>query len=162
MVLGPAPPCTALQTYEEADQGHGRSALRRCDVTAALGGRQEQPAGPGWQRLARITAPRILGPTTTTEGRYDRSDDTAGPVRLLATTRSHWAIEHTLHWTLARRFGDDAWRIRKDNAPRTSATSRHVALHCLQAAQQKRASIKRLRKQAGWDDDTLTRILKIS
>ena len=156
------PPCTALQTYEEADKGHGRIELRRCDVTSAIGWLQEQHAWPGLQSIARITATRIIGTTTTTEVRYSLSDDTAGPVRLLANTRRHWAIENTLHWTLDMSFGDDACRIRQDNAPLAIATIRHVALNFLQAAKQKRESIKRLRKQAGWDDDTLKRILKIS
>jgi len=160
--LDQPPPCTAVQTYDEADKGHGRSALRRCDVTADRGWLQEHHAGPGLQSIARITATRLIGTTTTTEVRYSLSADTAGPVRMLANTRSHWAIEHTLHWTLDMRCGDDACRIRQDNAPLAIATIRHGALHVLQAAQQNRESIKRLRKQAGWDDDTLKRILKIS
>ena len=44
-------------------------------------------------------------------------------------------------------FGDDACRIRKDKAPLAIATLRHVALHCLHAAKQKRESVKRLRKK---------------
>ena len=156
------PPGVALHTYEEADKGHGRIAIRRCDVTSAIAWLQEQHAWPGLQSIARITATRIIGATTTTEVRYYLSDDTAGPARMLANTRSHWAIEHTLHWTLAMSFGDDACRIRKDNAPLAIATIRHVALNFLQTARQPRESIKRLRKKAGWDDDVLKRILKIS
>ena len=156
------PPGTALQTYEEVDKGHGRIEMRRCDVTSEIAWLQEQHAWPGLQSIARLTATRIIGDTTTTEVRYYLSDDTASPGRMLANTRSHWAIENTLHWTLDMSFGDDACRIRKDNAPLAIATIRHVALNFLQAAKQKRESIKRLRKQAGWDDDTLKRILKIS
>ena len=83
-------------------------------------------------------------------------------MRILANTRSHWAIENTLHWTLDMSFGEDACRIRKDNAPLAIATIRHVALNLLQNAKQPRESIKRLRKMAGWDNHTLKRILKIS
>jgi len=127
-----------------------------------MGWLHEQHAWPGLQSMARITATRLIGTTTTTEVRYSLSDDTPGPVRLLANTRSHGAIEPTLPWTLDMSCGDAACRLRQDNAPLALATLRHVALHCLPAAQQKRESIKRLRKQAGWDDDTLKRILKIS
>ena len=119
-------------------------------------------AWPGLQSMARLTATRLSGTTTTTAVRYSLSDDTAGPVRLLANTRSPWAIAPTLPWTLDMSCGDDACGIRQDHAPLALAPSRHVALHCLQAAKQKRESSKRLRKQAGWDDDTLKRILKIS
>jgi predicted transposase YbfD/YdcC len=129
------PPGTALQTYEEADKGQGRIALRRCDVPSDIGWLQAQHAWPGLQRLVRLTAPRILGTPTTTAVRDSRSDDTAGPGRLLANTRSHWASDNTLHWTLDMRVGDDACRIRQDHAPLALATIRHVALHFLQAAQ---------------------------
>lgn len=156
------PPGGALHTYEEADKGHGRIAVRRCDVTSDIAWLQEQHAWPGLQSIARITATRIIGDTTTTEVRYYISDDMAGPAHTLAHTRSHWAIENTLHWTLDMSFGDDACRIRKANAPLAIATIRHVALNFLQTTKQKRESIKRLRKKAGWDDDTLKRILKIS
>ncbi len=44
-------------------------------------------------------------------------------------------------------FGEDAARIRKENAPLAIATIRHVALNPLQAAKQPRESIKRLRKK---------------
>jgi predicted transposase YbfD/YdcC len=81
---------------------------------------------------------------------------------MLANTRSHWMIENGLHWTLDMSFGEDACRIRKENAPLAIAIIRHVALNLLQAAKQKHQSIKRLRKKAGWDDSTLKKILKIS
>jgi predicted transposase YbfD/YdcC len=156
------PPGVTLHTYEEADKGHGRIEIRRCDVTSDIAWLQEQHRWPGLQSIARITATRLLGETTTTEVRYYLSDDTAGPAHMLANTRSHWAIENTLHWTLDMSFGDDACRIRKANAPLAIATIRHVALNFLQTARQPRESIKRLRKKAGWDDDVLKRILKIS
>ncbi|MBM3223003.1 MAG: hypothetical protein FJZ47_04260 [Candidatus Tectomicrobia bacterium] len=59
-------------------------------------------------------------------------------------------------------FGDDACRIRKDNAPLAIAPMRHVAFNLLQTAKQQRESIKRFRKKAGWDDEILQCILTIS
>jgi hypothetical protein len=59
-------------------------------------------------------------------------------------------------------FGEDACRIRKDNAPLAVATIRHVALNLLQSAKKPRESIKRLRKIAGWDNATLKRVLQFS
>jgi predicted transposase YbfD/YdcC len=83
-------------------------------------------------------------------------------LRLLDLRGATVSIENTLHWTLDMSFGEDACRIRKDNAPLAIATIRHVAFNLLQAAKQKRESIKRLRKKAGWDNYTLKRILKFS
>ena len=81
-------PAPYLQTYEEADKGHGRIEIRRCAVTADSAWLQEQHAWPGLQRMARITATRIIGATSTTEGRYYLSDDTAGPMRMRAKAQS--------------------------------------------------------------------------
>ena len=58
-------------------------------------------------------------------------------------------------------FGEDQSRIRKHNAPQVMAVFRHIALNLLQLtkAKMKGMSIKRLRKVAGWDDETLSLIL---
>ena len=112
--------------------------------------------------LVRIPATRLIGDQTSTETRFYLTDNRPDPARLLADTRSHWAVENSLHGTLDMSFGEDASRIRKGNAPLALATIRHVALNLLQAAKQPRESIRRLRKKAGWDNPTLKRILKIS
>ena len=156
------PKGTVFATHEETDKGHGRIEIRRCDVTSDVAWLQETKRWPGLQSIIRITAKRIIGDKTTVEQRYYITDDSPDPMRILANTRSHWAIENTLHWTLDMSFGEDACRIRKDNAPLAIATIRHVALNLLQNAKQPRESIKRLRKMAGWDNHTLNRILKIS
>src|SRR3954449_5434286 len=119
-------------------------------------------AWPELQSIIRITATRVIGDQTTSEARCYMTDHPPDPARILADTRSHWAIENTLHGTLDMSFGEDPCRIRKDNAPLAIATIRHVALNRLQAAKQNRDSIKRLRKKTGWDNNTLRRILKIS
>jgi predicted transposase YbfD/YdcC len=156
------PAGAGLHRHEETDKGHGRIEIRRCDVTDDTGWLQEQHAWPGLRSIVRLTATRMSGDQTTTDVRYYLTDHTPDPGRILDSTRSHWAIENTLHWTLDMSFGEDACRIRKDNAPLAVATIRHVAFNLLQAARQKRESIKRLRKKAGWDNDVLRRILKIS
>jgi predicted transposase YbfD/YdcC len=151
-----------LQTHEEADKGRGHIETRRCDVTGDVAWLQERHGWPGLRSILRITATRISGEKTTADVRYYLSDEPPEPARMLANTRSHWMIENGLHWTLDMSFGEDACRIRKGNAPLAVAIIRHVALNLLQAAKQKRQSIKRLRKKAGWDDSTLKKILKIS
>ncbi|MBV8709172.1 MAG: ISAs1 family transposase [Acidobacteriaceae bacterium] len=156
------PQGTTLATHEEVDKGHGRLEIRRCEVTEESGWLQQRHNWPHLKSMARLTATRLLGDQTSTETRFYLTDDSPDPARILADTRSHWAIENTLHWTLDMSFGEDASRIRKENAPLAIATIRHVALNLLQAAKQPRESIRRLRKKAGWDNPTLKRILKIS
>ena len=148
--------------HEESDKGHGRIETRRCEVTSDIGWLQETHRWPALQSIVRITATRRIGQKMTTETRFYLSSDAPEPAKILANTRSHWAIENTLHYTLDMSFGEDACRIRKDNAPLAIATIRHVALNLLQSAKQPRESIKRLRKKAGWDNTTLKRILQFS
>jgi predicted transposase YbfD/YdcC len=156
------PEGACLHRHQETDKGHGRIEIRRCDVSDDTGWLQEQHAWPGLRSVVRLTATRITGDKTTTDVRNNLSDDTPDPGRILDDTRSHGAIENTLHWTLDMSFGEEACRIRKDNAPLAVATIRHVAFNLLQAARQKRESLKRLRKKAGWDNNVLRRILKVS
>ena len=151
-----------VHVHEEADKGHGRIEIRRCEATSDIAWLQEQHQWPGLQTIIRITSTRIIGSKTTTDVRYYISDDVPDAVKILTNTRSHWAIENSLHWTLDMSFGEDACRIRKDNAPLAMATIRHVALNMLQAAKQKRESIKRLRKLAGWNNRVLKRILNLN
>jgi predicted transposase YbfD/YdcC len=156
------PAGTIFATHEDTDKGHGRIEIRRCDATNDTGWLQEIHDWPHLKSIVRITATRLIGSKTSIETRFYITDDTPDPARILGNTRSHWSIENTLHWTLDMSFGEDTSRIRKDNAPLAIATIRHVALNLLQAAKQKRESIKRLRKKAGWDNQTLKRILLIS
>ena len=156
------PEGTNFATHEDVDKGHGRIEIRRCEVTEDSGWLQQRHHWPHLKSIARLTATRLIGDQTSTETRFYLTDDSPDPARILADTRSHWVIENTLHWTLDMSFGEDASRIRKENAPLAIATIRHVALNLLQAAKQPRESIRRLRKKAGWDNPTLKRILKIS
>ena len=153
---------TEFLTHEETDKGHGRIETRHCTVSDDVDWLQALHGWPGLNSIVRIVATRQTGKKTSTETRFYISSDAPDPVKMLNNTRSHWAIENTLHYTLDMSFGEDACRIRKDNAPLAIATVRHVALNLLQAVKQPRESIKRLRKKAGWDDEILKRILKIS
>lgn len=81
--------------------------------------------------------------------------------KFLFAIRSHSAIENNLHWVLDMSFNDDHSRIKKENAPQAMDVIGYIALNLLQLTknQMKRQSIRRLRKNAGWDDSILTTIL---
>ena len=156
------PQDVVMHVHEETDKGHGRIEIRRCEVMGDIDWLEQTHGWPGLRSVCRMSATRIIGEKTTTDVRYYLSDEAPDPCRMLTNTRSHWAIENALHWTLDMSFGEDACRIRKDNAPLAIATIRHVALNLLQAAKGKRESIRKLRKKAGWDDAVLKRILNLS
>jgi predicted transposase YbfD/YdcC len=78
--------------------------------------------------------------------------------RLLATVRSHWAIENQLHWLLDVVFHEDGSRTRKDNAPENLAMLRQLALN-ITRCQPARISMAQKIKRAGWDDRYLLDLL---
>ncbi len=55
-------------------------------------------------------------------------------------------------------FGEDQSHIRKGNAPTHIGIIRHADLNMIKSIKPKRASIKGMRKAAGWDNATLTNI----
>ena len=153
----------SIVSYEEYDKGHGRIEHRKCEATSAINWLQKEHNWHGLQTIIRITATRTIKEKTAVEARYYISSLTADAKLILENTRSHWAIENSLHFVLDMSFGEDQSRIRKDNAPLAMAVIRHLALNFLQQAKEKykRMSIKRLRKLAGWDNKTLENILMI-
>ncbi len=97
--------------------------------------------------------------------RYYFSSRRDGAESLLAAIRRHWRIENGLHWVLDMSFGEDQSRIRKSNLPAAGrppgniAVIRHAVLNAINTVKPKRASIKQMRKLAGWNNDTLARVL---
>ena len=73
--------------------------------------------------------------------------------------RTHWSIEHNLHWVLDVAFGEDASRIHKGYAPQNMAVMRHMALNLLQHDQTHTGSIRTKRLCAGWNDAYLEVVL---
>ncbi|OJW54539.1 MAG: hypothetical protein BGO67_10110 [Alphaproteobacteria bacterium 41-28] len=151
-----------IGSFKDYDKGHGRLETRQCWVTHDVAWLRERH--PHWRSinsLIRIDSTRETKDKATFETRYYISSLQETPQKILATIRSHWAIENNLHWVLDMSFGEDQSRIRKENAPQVMAIIRHMALNLLQLTKDKmkRQSIKRLRKMAGWDDNILSNIL---
>lgn len=151
-----------LEMYKDYDKGHGRIETRKCWVSNDVSWLQE--AHPRWKSIKsiiRIDSIRDIKGKISTETRFYISSISTTAQKFLSAIRSHWAIENNLHWVLDMSFNEDYSRIRKENAPQVMAIIRHIALNLLQLTknQMKRQSIKRLRKNAGWDDSILTTIL---
>lgn len=152
---------TFADSYEESAKGHGRTETRRCDILSAedTAFLLKTKEFPHVKSVVRITATRTIKEKTTAEKRYYLSSITSDAKRLEAAVRGHWAIENSLHWVLDMTFGEDTSRVRKDNAPLAAAVLKHIALNLLRAAKKKGESIAKLRKSAGWNDDTMRRII---
>ncbi len=110
-----------------------------------------------------VESTRILNDKETHEVRYFISSLFAEPAKMNSATRLHWGVENQLHWTLDMTFNEDYSRVKIGNAAENLAMIRHTALNLLRIAKpkfKKDVSLKALRKMAGWDDDTLSVILK--
>jgi predicted transposase YbfD/YdcC len=143
-------------------KNRGRWEVRECLATSELSWLDGRSDWVGLKSCIVIESKRTVAEQTTTERRYYISSLEANAEAINAMVRAHWAIENSLHWTLDMVFGEDYSRIRTGNGAENMAMIRHVALNQLQAAKKhypKDMSINRLRKKAGWDDDTLTKIL---
>ena len=115
-----------------------------------------------WPQLK--AAVRVVGHRTTAAGdasqpRYYISSLAGSAEQLLATVRSHWSIENSLHWTLDVSFREDQCRVRKDHGPQNINTLRQIGHNLLKNERTLKVGIQGKRLNAGWDEDYLLKVL---
>jgi predicted transposase YbfD/YdcC len=147
--------------YQTVNKGHGRIEIRRCYALSDVHAFQALSYYDGWAGLRSIAVvhrERRLADRVQQESAYFLSSLPPDAQRILEASRAHWAIENTFHWTLDVTFGEDASRVRLDNAPENFAVLRHVAFNLLKRHPYK-ASLKRKRYRAALDDSFLFQLL---
>jgi predicted transposase YbfD/YdcC len=148
--------------------------LRRHVAVETNRGRQERrqyfalPAPrtlPGFADWANLVTIVMVIRTTITKGRetgevsYFLSSLPPKVKTLAKRIRQHWSIESQLHWVLDVTFTEDASRIRKQNAPQTSAMLRRLAVSILSRDTSQKDSLRGKRYSASLSSDVLERIL---
>lgn len=148
--------------------------MRRHATVETSRGRQERreyfalpaPASlPGfndWEKLATIVMvvrTTLVGGKEAGEVSYFLSSLPAKVKTLAKRIRQHWSIESQLHWVLDVTFTEDASRIRKRNAPQTSAMLRRLAVSILSSDTSLKESLRGKRYRASLSTDVLERIL---
>ena len=98
---------------------------------------------------------------TTSDKRHYISSQTNTSESFLKATRNHWLIENKLHWSLDVIFKEDQSRKRLKNATENFSIILKTALKLMQEKQKenKKISIKRMRKMAAWNLDYLIELL---
>jgi Transposase DDE domain len=93
-----------------------------------------QPAWPGLQQVYQITRQRWEKGKHTVEVAYritSLEPERADAKRLLTLDRGHWGIENGLHHVRDVTLGEDACRVRSNNAPQILAAARNLVLGLL-------------------------------
>ncbi len=134
----------------DVDCGHGRIETRECFVYNNLDMVEGAEFWAGLKTIFRIDSQRTIKSTgeTSRQTRYYISSREAHAKKFNAWTRSHWAIENNLHWTLDVVFGEDQSRKRQGNAAQNFNIIRKTVMALLINERQWKASKKRKRSKA--------------
>lgn len=152
-----------VKEFSEREEGHGlivNRTCRTCSDVYFLGKIFKQWEGirtfgyiDNW-RIDKATGKDV------TERHYFITSLENDPKRILKFKRKHWGIENGLHWQLDVTFNEDDDRKRKNSAQNYSLITK-MTLNILKNHQHKdkKASIKRKRMKAAWDEDYLKSLL---
>ena len=142
--------------HQTVNKHHGRIETRRCRAVGTPEYiRYADPDGawPDLQSLIMIEAQRRQGDQVTSETRCCISSRPADARVRLQAVRSHWGIANSLHGVLDMAFREDESRIRTGHAAHNMSLRRRLALNLL------RRETTAKRKQAGWNDGYLLKVL---
>lgn len=151
----------AYDYHKTVNKGHGRIEIRECWTISDRDTIRYLRGYKNWKKLitvSRIRSQRWIGEEKSCEDRYHIAS-IDGAKRVLATVRSHWGIENSLHWILDIAFDEDRSRIRKEHGAENFAVLRHIALNLLKQEKSCKRSVKGKRLLAGWDEDYLFKVL---
>lgn len=115
-----------LREAETVEKGHGRIETRRIALSTEAVGYLDWP---GLAQIARLERRRRIGERETVEIVYlitSLPSEAAGPERIMALAREHWAIENRLHHVRDVSFNEDRCRVRSGARP--LATLRNLAI----------------------------------
>lgn len=151
---------TSYSFDETVDGEHGRLEVRRCYASDDIAWLRRKAEWKGIRSIAMVESERSVGgQEASRERRYYISSLEADAKQLNRVIRSHWSIENSLHWVLDIAFREDDSRIRKDHGPENMAMLRHIALNLLKQDKSIKVGIKSKRKNAGWDERYLLKVL---
>lgn len=150
--------------HKTVNKDHARLEIRECWVVSQPEYLTYLRRYPDWKdlhSLVKVLSQRRLNGKITTKTRYFISSLNPTAQHALAICRDHWQIENDLHWVLDVAFAQDHNRVHKDHAPQNLAVLQHIALNLLKQERSTPSSVKTKRLRAGWDDNYLSKLLRV-
>ena len=144
--------------FETVDADHGHIEVRKYWITENIEWLVQAKDWPGFRSIGLVESTREIGEKKSVELRYFITSLAADAKVFGNAVRSHWGIENSLHWVLDVTFREDQNTV-KGNAALNLGQLRHIALNVLKQEERKR-SVREKRKNAGWDNDYLKKILE--
>ena len=148
--------------FETVEKGHGRVETRRCTTLWSpefISYLNEREQWSNLRSVAMVESERDICGQVSSQTRYYISSLSGDAERLLEAVRGHWGVENSVHWVLDVSFGEDASRVRKENAAEVFAVLRRMALNMLKRENTLKVGIAAKRKKAGWDTQYLLKVL---
>lgn len=151
-------PPPEMKRHVTVQKSRGRNERREY---YALPASEELPGFQQWKHLQTIimvVRMTDVNGVQTGEVSYFLSSCPTMIKSLARFIRQHWTIE-SMHWVLDVTFTEDASRIRKQNAPQTSAMLRRLAVSIISSDTSIRDNIRGKRYRASLNTDVLESLL---
>lgn len=147
--------------YKEYNKEHGRLEVREYYITKETAWMEEKKEWKGLSGLGLCISKVTEGEKTTESrsyGIYSKKAMTAEEYG--KSKRTHWQIENSLHWVLDIAYREDESRIRAGNSAENLNILRHMTLNMLKQEKSCKRGIAGKRKNCGWNDGYLLKVLK--
>ncbi len=148
--------------HRTVDNRHGRMEVRQCWAISGAESLAFLRGHGNWPQLKTIVmieSERRLRKKVKRKVSFFITSLANDARHILATKRSHWGIENSLHWILDVAFREDESRVRQGNAAENLAMLRHMALNLLKQEKTAKGGVKAKRLQAAWNNDYLVKVL---
>ena len=157
--LGAETPPPGLRRHTTVETNRGRDERRQYFAMPAP---RTLPGFTDWANLATIVMVvrvTIINGKETGEVCYFLSSLPPKVKNLAKLIRQHWSIENQLHWVLDVTFTEDASRIRKHQAPQTSAMLRRLVVSILSLDTSIKDNVRGKRYRACLSTDVLEQLI---